>query len=105
VFPLLVAKGSFYQDGLGTTIGKVGTQKRETVLSQRDSVWRSICLARLKEFHPPRRARRSFMRLFLEQMILREKRIEESAQVKKWSSFAPFEYKHVGFNKRGSGQT
>ena len=49
-------------------------------IAHREAVWRSICLARLRNFHPPRRARRTFMRLFLEQMVLREKRIEESAQ-------------------------
>ena len=56
-------------------------------IAHREHVWRSICLARLKNFHPPRRARRTFMRLFLEQMDLREKRIEESAQVSDPSIF------------------
>lgn len=51
-------------------------------IAHRDGVWRSICLTRLKNFHVPRRARRSFMRLFLEQMVERERRIEASSQVR-----------------------
>ena len=49
-------------------------------IASRDNVWRTICEEKLRDFHPPRRIRRSWMRIFFEQMIEREKKIEESSQ-------------------------
>ena len=49
-------------------------------IAQRENVWKSICGYRIKDFTAPRRNRKPWMRLFMEQMVLRERRIEEAAQ-------------------------